>query len=68
MDEDSVFCRDCEKIIGPNIIDTEKPCYHILITEFTEIKKLGHQTDSFMLCKDCIIKNMKKIYLKEMNK
>ena len=50
------FCRDCKKKIGINIIDTEKPCYHILITKFTEIKKLGVQMDSFMLCKDCFKK------------
>jgi len=66
MSEEDVFCRDCEKKIGPNILDTEKPCYHILITEFTEIKKLGHQTDSFMLCNNCLIIKLGNIYQKEM--
>lgn len=68
MKKTDILCRDCEQPIGPNIIDTKKPCYHILISEFTETKRLGHQTDSFMLCKKCFNKRMKKVYLKKIEK
>ncbi len=65
---DPILCRDCEEPIGLNIIDTEKPCYHILITGFTKHKHLGCQEDSFMLCKSCFPENLKHLYHKEMPK
>lgn len=55
MNEEDIFCGLCKKKIGSNIIDTEKPCYHILITEFTEVKKLGSQMESFMICGNCLL-------------
>lgn len=68
MSETAILCRDCEKIIGPNIIDTEKPCCHILITEFTEKYHLGRQEDSFLLCKNCFTKRLYDLFKKEMPK
>ena len=63
-----ILCRDCEEPIGINIIDTAKPCYHILITRFTKLKHLGCQEDSLMLCKLCFSKNLKHLFQKEMPK
>ena len=68
MSETSVFCRECENIIGPNIIDTKKPCYHILITKFSMKKPLGYHEDSFMLCEKDFLKIFGTIFKKVMPK
>ncbi|MBA7554397.1 hypothetical protein ES705_47016 [subsurface metagenome] len=50
-----IFCGLCKNKIGPNIIYIEKPSYQILITEFTEEKKLGSQMETVMLCNNCFL-------------